>query len=141
MENLRTIGKRPSVVLRIVDPASSNRAVQDSVPIYASDDVYASIGVTGADFASWQQRYGMDSLGTTAEGELFIPEYPVLSKVAWTHIDSVTLTSTETMALIEECHRAAAHAVSEAAKQELESISVLARKALDHQAVIRFGHA
>jgi hypothetical protein len=82
-----------------------------------------------------------DSLGTTSEGELFIPEYPVLSKVAWTHIDSVTLTSMETRALIEECHRAAAHAVSEAAKQELESISVLARKALDHQAVIRFGHA
>jgi hypothetical protein len=54
-------------------------------------------------------------------------------------VDPVTLTSVDTAEIITECQRAGQHAINEAAKRELEEISLLARKAQDNNAVLRFG--
>ena len=132
--------QRPLGVMHVVDTASTNQPVTpDSVPISAYNDIYASVGVRGSDFADWRQEHGAQSLGTSPDGSLLAPSYPVFSKIAWMYIDPVTLTSTETKALIAECERAIPHATSEPAKQELRDIRALAAMASEKGAGVRFG--
>jgi hypothetical protein len=142
MVDRNVVGPKPSFVVSVVNsPLSFTRAINDSVPVFASNDIYASLGVTAMQFVAWQQRYGVDSLGVAPDGTVFIPKYPVFSKVAWSHVDSVTLTPFETQVLAEECERAETNAQSSESKQELQSIGALARKAVALNAVLRFGHA
>ncbi|MBS1813330.1 MAG: hypothetical protein JSS87_00475 [Acidobacteria bacterium] len=129
----------PLAVVRVVAPSSVNRVLPDSVPIFAYNDIYASVGVNQSDFARWEQQNGMYSLGSESkDGAILVPGFPILSKVADMYVDPVTLTSEETSALVEECERALPHAISETARQELEDIRLLAQRALNASAVIRF---
>jgi hypothetical protein len=130
----------PLGLVRVIVPGSSASAATDLVGIHAFNEIYASMGVTQKEFAEWENRYGMDSAGIDEAGNMLASGYPVLSKVAWMYIDPVTLTSAETSALIQECHRAIVNSASESAKHELEAISALAEKALSNSAVIQFGH-
>lgn len=130
----------PLGLVRMIVPGSSASAAAESVGIYAFNEIYAAIGVTQKEFAEWENRHGMDSAGVDEAGNMLAAGYPVLSKVAWMYVDPVTLTSAETSALIQECHRAIVNSTSESAKHELEAISSLAEKALSNSAVIQFGH-
>jgi len=130
----------PLGLVRVIVPGSPASAVTDSVGIHAFNEIYAAIGVTQEEFAEWENRHGMDSAGVDEAGNMLASGYPVLSRVAWMYIDPVTLTSAETSALIQECHRAIVNGANESAKQELEAISSLAKKALSNSAVVQFGH-
>jgi len=129
----------PLGVARIIARNSADVA-DNSVQIHAFNDIYAALGVGKREFSQWERKHGMDSLGVDEEGNLFVPGYPVLSKVAWMYIDPVTLTSAETSALIQECHQAIINSPSESAKHELEAISFLAERALSNSAVVQFGY-
>lgn len=130
----------PLGLVRVIMPGSSAGAANDSVGIYAFNEIYGAIGVTQKEFSEWEKRHGMDSAGIDEAGNMLASGYPVLSKVAWMYIDPVTLTSAETSALIRECHQAIMNSTSESAKNELKAIIALAEKALSKSAVIQFGH-
>lgn len=130
----------PLGLVRVVVPGSSVGGAPDSVGIHAFNEIYAAIGVTQKEIAEWESKHGMDSAGRDEAGNMLASGYPVLSKVAWMYIDPVTLTSVETLDLIQECHRAIVNSTSESAKHEMEAISSLAEKALSNSAVVRFGH-
>ncbi len=83
-----------------------NIAKRSRVKIWQYGPIYAALGVTSQKFEDWENRYGMDSLGIASDESLLIPGYPVLSKVAWTYIDHVDLSDSETRALISECEKA-----------------------------------
>jgi hypothetical protein len=129
----------PLAVVRIKGPDRSTGKITDSIGVYAYNEIYEAIGVNQKIFAEWEGRHGMDTAGLDDAGKVLAPGYPVLSKVAWMYVDPVTLTSAETSALIQECHRAIINSASESAKRELEAISFLA-DAISNSAVIQFGH-
>ena len=138
IEGTRT-GRRPVATMRIIGLDGQNRNTDGMVSITAFNDVYASVGVTGTDFANWQKLYGVDSLGVSPDGVFFVAGFPVLSKIAWMYVDSVTLTPEETTALIDECERVEPRAVSVLARQELNDIIGLAREALKRHGTVSFG--
>jgi hypothetical protein len=109
------------------------------VPIYSFNDIYASVGVGQKEFSQWQEKYGVATLGRTDEGLIFVPNYPVLSKIAWMGIDVIDLSSAETALLIDECTKARSRSVSAEANTELDALIALARKAVAVGGTVRFG--
>ena len=118
------------------DPARSIAPVG----IWAYSGIYNALGVSREAFGAWQDKYGFDSLGVGAQGEIFVPAYPIFSKVAWMYIDPVDLSQAETKALIVECERALENAKDQSTREELEAIRLLAVEAISHSAKVRFGH-
>jgi hypothetical protein len=112
----------------------------DPVGIWSYNQIYIALGASQEAFVEWQRKYGFDSLGMGRDGELFISDYPVFSKVAWMFIDPVDLSTSETQALVAECERALISTQDEAARRELQAIKRLASEALAHSAIVRFGH-
>jgi hypothetical protein len=131
--------RRPAARAYIIGANSDSNASKIVVPLYALNDIYASVRVGPNDFSQWQEKYGFESLGRTDDGSLFVPNYPVLSKIAWMGIDPVDLSSAETAMLIEECTKARSMSVSAAASTELESLIALARRAIAEGGAVRFG--
>jgi hypothetical protein len=109
------------------------------VEITAYNQIYAAIGIDRDKFSTWVSAHGPS--GTGKHGELLVPAFPVLSKVAWMFIDPVDLTTDETRSVIDECERAAAGTSDSAAIRELKAIRGIAAEALTRAATIRFGHA
>jgi hypothetical protein len=131
--------RRPTAEAYIIglDPESEEPSVV--VPIYSFNDIYASVGVGQKEFSQWQEKYGVGTFGRTDEGLLFVPNYPVLSKIAWMGIDVIDLSSVETSMLIDECTKARSRSVSAEASTELEALIALARKAIAMGGAVRFG--
>lgn len=113
--------------------------LEDRVPIWTYGGIYSALGMTSKNFTDWEVRYGMDSLGVGEDGELLIPGFPVFSKVAWTYIDPVDLSQSETAALIAECERAASKASGPSEQDTFRRIRDLALKAIEESAGIHFG--
>lgn len=122
------------IILPDLEPVRSTAVV----PIYSLDDIYESVGVGPKEFARWQEKYGVGPLGGTHDGALFVPGYPVLSKIAWMGIDTIDLSSAETSMLIDECTRARSQSVSVAASAQFESLIQLAQKAIVVRGTVRF---
>ena len=101
---------------------------------------YGALGVTGERFSEWESRYGMDSLGVGTDGSLFIPNFPVLSKVAWMYIDPVDLSDPETRDLVSECERAVATTDDASASEVFNQLRALALQAIRESKTLRFGH-
>lgn len=131
--------RRPVARAYIIGSNSKIEGLQVEVPIYSVNDIYASVGVSPDDFSRWQSKYGFGTFGRTDEGTLFVPKYPVLSKIAWMGIDPIDLSPTETSMLIEECTKAKNMSVNAAASAELEALIALARKAVAVDGAVRFG--
>jgi len=125
----------------IIGPKPENKRSEVEVPIYFVNEIYASVGVGPNDFSRWQEKYGYGSLGRTDEGVLFVPNYPVLSKIAWMGIDPIDLSSTETSMLIDECTRAKSKSTNPEVSAELEALITLAQKAIAEGGTVRFGLA
>jgi hypothetical protein len=110
------------------------------VGIWAFNGIYQALGATAEAFAAWEDKYGFDSLGSGDYGEIFIPAYPVFSKVAWMYVDPVDLSPSETEALIDECDRELLDVTDPGARKELTAIRDLASDAVRRKARVRFGH-
>jgi hypothetical protein len=82
----------------------------------------------------------MDSLGVGTDGSLFIPDFPVLSKVAWMYIDPVDLSDSETRNLVSECERALANTDDASVSELFHQIRDLALQAIQEPKTLRFGH-
>jgi hypothetical protein len=131
--------RRPAARAYIIGSDPESEGSQIVVPIYSVNDIYASVGVGPNDFSRWQEKHGFGTLGRTDKGVLFVPNYPVLSKIAWMGIDPIDLSSAETSMLIEECTKARSRSVNAAASTELEALIALARKAIAVGGALRFG--
>ena len=113
---------------------------RDVVGIRGYNALYRALGADKGSFAEWTNKFGFDSLGIGAFGEVFLPRFPVFSKVAWMYVDPVDLSAAETEALAVECDSALATATDPDARRELIAIRDLARKALRSEATLRFSH-
>jgi hypothetical protein len=131
--------RRPAARAYIIGADPESEESQVVVPIYSVNDIYASVGVGPNDFSRWQEKYGFGTLGRTDTGVLFVPNYPVLSKIAWMGIDPIDLSSAETSTLIEECTKARSRSVNAAASTELQALITLAQKAIAVGGAIKFG--
>jgi|SRR5581483_8441142 len=129
----------PLGIVQIIDEKGQTLG-QTRVDIWMYGTIYSALGVTSQQFSDWERLYGMDSLGVGSDGSIFIPDYPVLSKVAWTYIDPVDLSDFETRALIAECEKAIAETDDDSARKLLGDIRDLASEAIRQSATIRFGH-
>jgi hypothetical protein len=129
---------RPVAEAYIVGPDAVSERSTVVVPIHSLDDIYRSVGVGPREFSSWQERYGVGTLGRNPEGALFVPDYPVLSKIAWMGIDTIDLSSAETSMLIDECTKAKSRSVDAAASTQFESLIGLAQRAIAVKGTVRF---
>jgi len=111
----------------------------DRVGILEYNSIYGALGVNREMFAQWEDKHGVDSLGTAADGTMLAPGFPVLSKVAWTFIDPVILSSAELEHLPYELDAASSNTGSVSAREELEHIRRLALNATARGATLRFG--
>ena len=129
----------PRGEVRIIDHA--HKVVGERhVGIWSYGTVYSALGLTRERFADWESRYGMDSLGVANDGSLLAPGFPVFSKVAWTYIDPVDLSDSETRELVSECERAIAQSKDTSASGVFRQIRDLALEAIQESATLRFGH-
>jgi hypothetical protein len=78
----------------------------ESTELRALNQIYLTLGITRDSFAQWEREYGYGSLGRNREGQLFIPGFPVFSKVAWMYVDPVDLSPREVEQLVQECTKA-----------------------------------
>jgi len=129
----------PMGQIRIIDRALKP-SDESRVDIWKYGTIYAALGVTSERFADWERRYGMDSLGVAPDGSLFVPRFPVLSKVAWTYIDPVDLSDSETRELLNECETVIAATIDGAARDLFVQIRDLALQAIRESKTLRFGH-
>ncbi len=129
---------RPVAEAYIVGPDLESERSTVVVPIHSLDDIYRSVGVGPKEFSRWQEKYGVATLGRTHQGVLFVPGYPVLSKIAWMGIDTIDLSSTETSMLIDECTKAKSRSVGAAASAQFESLIELAQRAIAVKGTVRF---
>lgn len=130
---------RPEAEAYVVTGDSESKEPRLVVPIYSSTDIYASMGLGDKDFSQWLHRYGVTPSGKNRDGVLFVPDYPVFSKIAWMGINVIDLSSAETLMLIDECTRVRNRAVSAEASAELDALGALAQKAVATGGTIRFG--
>jgi hypothetical protein len=124
-------------VIEMLDPASGKSL--DQLDLRHYNEIYAAIGVERDQLSAWVLRHGPQ--GTSRTGDVLAPEFPVLSKVAWTFVDPVDLTSDDAENLMDECSRAAQKTRNVAVTRELGAIREFAAKALARSATLRFGHA
>jgi len=129
----------PLGIVTIVDRAG-REMLSPRVDIYSYDDIYRTIGGTAERFEYWQRKYGMDSLGEGDNGEMFLPEFPVFSKIAWMFIEPVDLSRSETSSLVGECEAALARAHDQHVLNEIGQIRDLAERALRVCSTLRCGH-
>ncbi|HTR35830.1 MAG TPA: hypothetical protein VMH80_08025 [Bryobacteraceae bacterium] len=137
-QHVKATRRVPKGQVEIID--HSQKPSGERVDIWSYGTIYGALGVTGEQFSQWESRYGMDSLGVGTGGSLFIPGFPVLSKVAWMYIDPVDLSGSETGELVSECERAMAETRDPAACEVLRQIRDLAQRAIQKSATVRFGH-
>lgn len=104
----------------------------------AFNEIYTSLGVTEDRFAQWEQENGYGSQGKDKAGKLFIPDFPIFSKVAWMYIDPVDLSYDEVQQLIDECTRAINSNNNRSAIEELTRIRKIALEASAQSATLRF---
>jgi hypothetical protein len=100
--------------------------------------VYDTIGVDQDRFRKWQDKHGFHSGGIAADGELLAPEYPILSRLAWTNIDPVYLQGADLSALMEEAKRVSEASNDATVRANLDKLSALATEAQQHSQVLRF---
>jgi hypothetical protein len=136
---LKASHPQPLGEVRIIDHAQKLLG-GSRVDIWSYGTIYGALGVSGERFSDWESRYGMDSLGVGTDGSLFIPGFPVLSKVAWMYIDPIDLSDSETRDLVSECERAMANTNDVSSREVLRQIRDLALKAIQESATLRFGH-
>lgn len=131
--------RRTSPLGRIEIVGSKQEASLEHIDVWTYKNIYGAIGVTREKFTRWEDRYGMDSLGT-GNSEILAEDFPIFSKVAWMHIDSVDLSESETTELIRECERAMESTDKASALEELGRIRQLGLKAIAISGTLRFGH-
>ena len=119
------------------DPESEGARAE--VPIYSVSAIYAAVGIGADDFSRWHEKHGVGTLGRSKDGVLFVPDYPVLSKIAGMGIDPIELSPAETSMLIEECTRAKSRSSNEASRKDLERLIALARLAIAVGGSVTFG--
>jgi len=129
----------PKGQVEIIDRAQQPSG-QRRVDIWSYGTIYGALGVTGGRFSEWEDRHGMDSFGVGSDGSLFIPDFPVLSKVAWMYIDPVDLSDSETRDLVSECERAIANTDDASVSELFHQIRDLALQAIRESETLRFGH-
>jgi len=100
--------------------------------------VYSAIGVTENTVIKWQDEHGFHSGGVAPDGSLLAPEYPILSRLAWTHIDPVYLQGEDLSALLEETKRVSEASNDPAVRGNLDKLSALATEAQQRSHVLRF---
>lgn len=140
-DKLRTRSKAegtPLGVVRLLD--ASTAAVLKSTDVRTFNEIYGALGMTSDGFALWEKENGYGSLGRNKEGQLFIPGFPVFSKVAWMYVDPVDLSLQEVERLVRECAEAENRTDNGAAKEELSRIRALAEEAVSRSAFLRFDH-
>lgn len=128
----------PLGVVRLLE--ASTATVLKSTDVRAFNAIYTALGVTADAFARWEKENGYGSLGRNKEGQLFIPGFPIFSKVAWMYIDPVDLSREEVAQLVLECTKAESNTDDAVAKEELNRIGALAKEAASQSATIRFDH-
>jgi len=99
--------------------------------------VYDTIGVDQDRFRKWQDEHGFHSGGVAPDGALLAPEYPILSRLAWTNIDPVYLQGADLSALLEEAKRVSNASSDAAVKANLDKLSALAMEAQQRSQVLR----
>ncbi len=100
--------------------------------------VYDTIGVDQNRFRKWQDEHGFHSGGVAPDGALLAPEYPILSRLAWTNIDPVYLQGADLSALLEEAKRVSEASSDATVRANLDKLSVLAAEAQKRFQVLRF---
>ena len=100
--------------------------------------VYDTIGVDQDQFRKWQDEHGFHSGGVASDGTLLAPEYPILSRLAWTNIDPVYLQGADLSALLEEAKRVSEASNDATVRANLEKLSALATEAQQRSQVLRF---
>jgi hypothetical protein len=100
--------------------------------------VYDTIGVGEDRFRKWQHEYGFHSGGVAPDGALLAPEYPIFSRLAWTHIDPVYLQGGDISALQEEAKRISEISADPIVRANLDMLLALAEKAQQDSQVLRF---
>ncbi len=100
--------------------------------------VYDTIGIDQDRFRKWQDEYGFHSGGVAPDGALLAPEYPILSRLAWTNIDPVYLQGADLSALLEEAKRVSEASNDATVRANLEKLSALATEAQQRSQVLRF---
>jgi hypothetical protein len=100
--------------------------------------VYSAIGVDEGKVIKWQDEHGFHSGGAAPDGALLVPEYPIFSRLAWTHIDPVYLQGADLSALLEETKRISEASNDPAVRDNLGKLSALATEAQQRSQVLRF---
>ncbi len=100
--------------------------------------VYSAIGVSESTLIKWQDEHGFHSGGIAPDGSVLAPEYPILSRLAWTHIDPVYLQGADLSALLEETKRVSQTSDDATVRANLEKLSALATEAQQRSQVLRF---
>lgn len=129
--------RSPMGEVRLINITPTGSDPRIGITTYGS--LYAPLGVTRDRFADWEGKYGMDSMGIGDDGSLLIPRYPVFSKVAWTFIDYVDLSPSETEDLIAECNSAISGTQNPSARELFRQIRDLALRAVKTSMTVRFG--
>lgn len=132
------VSDTPLAVVRLLD-ASSDRGTK-SIKLRAFNQFYGALGVTADKFARWEKENGYGSLGRNKQGQLFIPGFPVFSKIAWIYVDPVDLTFQEVEQLVQECARVELITDDVITKEELIRIREFAQEAVARSATVRFDH-
>lgn len=129
-------------VMAIFEPVDVLGALQRGYreELTAYNSLYSAAGATQKLFAEWEARWGYDSLGEGGDGAVFVPRYPMLSKIAWVFINPVELTSGEALRLSQECDSIIQITSDQQIIAELTRISTLARFVSSQDWNLRVGH-
>lgn len=106
--------------------------------VHLFPSVYSAIGVSESAVVKWQDEHGFHSGGVAPDGSVLAPEYPILSRLAWTHIDPVYLQGADLSALLEEAKRVSQASDDPTVRANLEKLSALATEAQQRSQVLRF---
>ncbi len=126
----------PLATVRLLDAFS--KVPMKSADIRAYNGIYETLGISSVEFAKWEKKNGYGSLGKDQEGILFIPGFPVFSKVAWMYIDPVDLSVAEVKELINECVEIESRTNDSEVKNEVSRLRALAEEADSQSALLRF---
>lgn len=118
-------------------PDGTSQAL-DCAEVHLFPDVYSAIGVSKSTVVKWQDEHGFHSGGVAPDGSVLAPEYPILSRLAWTNIDPVYLQGADLSALLEEMKRVSEASDDATVKANLDKLSALATEAQQRSQVLRF---
>ncbi len=137
-DKLHTQGNAQGVPLATVRLLDASKTPLQSTDIRAYNGIYRALGAASDQFASWEKKNGYGSLGRDKDGKLFIPDFPIFSKVAWMYIDPVDLSLEEVRQLIQECSEVEARTDDVAVREEVSRLRSLAQEAASRSASLRF---